>query len=349
MLYLLTCIEDDKDGKELHQSLEDILEDLHDLLAHITLRNDRQTFDNVGWRQEVSKYLLIIDTRHVGDKFPNASADIVDRLGAANRDRRAKISFLKARREALGTQDEGKRIGLGKSADFSLFHDSAIGLSIESRIHGAGSASRLLRPGDSEADYAEESDNGSENTLTSYTATVPESAENPGTLTVPPLPHEIYQNKPFNCPTCGKILRSLSDYGAWKYVNLCLNLKYVGIADCSKGVTSSEICNHMFAHIRTARNQSGPTDAGEIGKPTKSAYILVSGSVLCVIILNISGIEKLWKNTCFEVMVMLFQHRRSHFSFLDVDKTHILRLANTSARFANPLWTAPRNFLNTLL
>ena len=282
--------------RERHKALQDVLEDLNDLIEHVATFKDQIPASNKDWQQEVSKYCLVIDIRHVADKFPKASPDLVERLGNANRDRRAKLSFLKARRELLAQHDdllEGQRSAShAKSVEPSLFHDSGIGSSIQGRENALAFADQLQQRGEIEADNAEESDSDPLNPLTSYAKTIPESKDSPGLLTVPSPPKEFYENAPFPCSLCGKTLNKTFEHIAWKYVNLRRSSKLVSSTNNSQGATSSATYSHIRAHIHIVRSQTALIDAARTGKHTKSACISVHGIVLCATITVIFQIEK---------------------------------------------------------
>lgn len=127
----------------------------------------------------------------VRDKFKDADAQLVERLGEANWQRHVNVRL---QMEDLSKDVEGKYIREDPGSTFRpylAFHDSDIGPSIPAQTQYATSH-------------------------TSFISSIPEREE--GRLRVPREPLEVSTGKPFQCYICGEILSSIRNRVDWKSV-----------------------------------------------------------------------------------------------------------------------------------
>jgi hypothetical protein len=126
----------------------------------------------------------------ISEKFPKADRKLVERLGEANWQRRARIRETPhdAVRSTVTADSSGSIF-----IPVSLFHDSGLGSSI---------------PGQSA--YAPTSVSHS-----SFRTTATESQA--GSYKVPPTPKEVAAGDPFICEICGHFLKNIKNRVDWKY------------------------------------------------------------------------------------------------------------------------------------
>lgn len=135
----------------------------------------------------------------ITNRFPDAAAELVDRLARANWER-----FLKtktAREENIAAAEEDAKAAevavavVGAEVGVQLEHALTDPVSSKFNDSGVGSSIRT------DTSYAE--------TIMSYQAQGRESVR------VPPLPEGARQGKPFDCVACGRQLR-IKNNSAWK-------------------------------------------------------------------------------------------------------------------------------------
>jgi hypothetical protein len=128
--------------------------------------------------------------RHVGDKFPKADVNLVQRMGQANWERRERIreQMDVASRTDQVYVNEDPAIAQSVFKPTSLFHDSGLGSSIPASI-----ASHR-----------------------SFASSLASNAK--GSLRVPDAPAEVALGKPFKCDFCGHRLLNTRTRVDWKSV-----------------------------------------------------------------------------------------------------------------------------------
>lgn len=155
--------------------------------------------------------------RHVGDKFPKADVNLVQRMGQANWERRERIreQMDVASRTDQVYVNEDPTIAQSVFKPTSLFHDSGLGSSIPTSI-----ASHR-----------------------SFASSLASNAK--GSLKVPDAPAEVALGKPFKCDFCGHRLLNTRTRVDWKSVPFSLPFALLILTE--KDATSSQICNHISA------------------------------------------------------------------------------------------------------
>jgi hypothetical protein len=136
--------------------------------------------------------------RMISDKYEKAESRLVRRLGEANWQRHG---ILRARLEVksvdLASENKGTSIELdenpkSKFVPVSLFHDSGFGAS-----HATQSS------------YAV--------TIASHSSFMSSLGEKEsGGLRVPPMPHDVFEGRPFACFICGHYLSKIKNRIDWK-------------------------------------------------------------------------------------------------------------------------------------
>ena len=221
--------EEEEEEVSLQDSRNDILHDLNDLAPYFP----KSTLDirrtNPKWHEQLLKYPLLIDTGHIADKFPTAPKYLVDRLGQANRVRRANLAYWRSQGHNTTKDERSDERQLNASraqpatAIASTFHDSALGPSLAS--DKAASIPKLLETRQSpEAEEDLSKDPGScdasdlESTASaiSYAPTVAKAVDNCFSLTVPAPPGGFYRGNEFICHLCNQKIRGISSHQLWE-------------------------------------------------------------------------------------------------------------------------------------
>ncbi|KAL9057639.1 MAG: hypothetical protein Q9162_002254, partial [Coniocarpon cinnabarinum] len=197
-----------KDVADDSAALEELFAELTDIADYIPSSRLPTRKETSSWQTEIEKFPRVIDVNHVADKFPKASKALVDRLGDANRERRARLSILKATNSIREDAEHFStaRAAAARSIAPSDFHDSGIGSSIQSRKDlrktGFDDAVTPAHIGDinvsdnADGEISEEESVGA----TSYAPTAVDVEDGPGVLTVPSPPKDYYEKSEFVCP-----------------------------------------------------------------------------------------------------------------------------------------------------
>ena len=128
----------------------------------------------------------------VRDKFRNAQAQLVSRLGEANWQRHQRV------REQLEDDvavDKDQNLPYSVFRPYTTFHDSGIGTSVPANTNYAPSHA-------------------------SFQSSNVEGAH--GSVRVPPTPKEVKDGKPFQCPFCDQIILNIRNRIDWKSVSQSL-------------------------------------------------------------------------------------------------------------------------------
>ncbi|KAL9091776.1 MAG: hypothetical protein Q9159_001291 [Coniocarpon cinnabarinum] len=204
----LCNIQKGEDVADDSTALEELFAELTDIADYIPSSRLPTRKETSSWQTEIEKFPRVIDVNHVADKFPKASKALVDRLGDANRERRARLSILKATNSIREDAEHFStaRAAAARSIAPSDFHDSGIGSSIQSRKDlrktGFDDAVTPAHIGDinvsdnADGEISEEESVGA----TSYAPTAVDVEDGPGVLTVPSPPKDYYEKSEFVCP-----------------------------------------------------------------------------------------------------------------------------------------------------